>query len=161
MKHKYRKLELLFYVFLALFCLVFGILSMQMPFGSMRKPGQAFFPTLMSGIGLVLSILCIIETVQKIRKEAPDEEPEAGVYFSQKGSIWAVVVYIGMILFFIIFAKIIGSYVCIGLLLLILSKVQGLEGWIKPLLLTVVGTAAFYLIFGQFLGVALPSGFLI
>ena len=159
-KSKYTRYELAFYLILAVLCAVYGVFSLQMPMGKLSNPAQGFFPALMSVIGLGLSLLCAWGPLRKLRRPAADEE-KPGVDFTGRSGLLTVALYIGMILFFILFAGVLGSYVCVFLLVLVLCKAQGLPGAIKPLLLAACSAAAFYLTFGRFLGVMLPSGLLI
>ena len=159
MKNRYYKIELAFFLILAAMCAGYGILALQMPLGRLSNPAQGFFPGLMSLIGLILSLLCAYKSFRKLKGPAEDANP--GVDLGQKSSLVTVAVYLGMIIFFIIFADIIGSYTCLVLLVLGLSKAQGLPGIVKPLILALCSAAVFYLVFGSFLGVMLPTGFLI
>ena len=161
MKNKYYNIELAFFCILAIMCAVYGYLALQMPLGKLSNPAQGFFPGLMSLIGLVLSLICAATTLRKMRRTGEGEEPKGGVDFGQGSGFVTIALYIGMILFFIIFADIIGSYTCLFFLVLVLAKAQKLPGIVKPLVLAALSAVGFYLVFGAFLGVMLPKGFLI
>ena len=107
MKNRYYKIELAFFLILAAMCAGYGILALQMPLGRLSNPAQGFFPGLMSLIGLILSLLCAYKSFRKLKGPAEDANP--GVDLGQKSSLVTVAVYLGMIIFFIIFADIIGS----------------------------------------------------
>lgn len=160
MKNKYHLYETVAYLSLMVLCIVYCSFALKMPFGKLAKPGQGFFPIILSLIGAALSAIATADSY-KAYKRPEAKEAQPGVDFGNINSIRRLIIYVAMIVFFIIFADILGAYMCILIMIFTLSKIQRLPGLIKPTLLAVCSTLAFYLVFNQFLGVLLPTGLLL
>ena len=68
--------------------------------------------------------------------------------------------YVATVAFFAGSQSYIGTYVGIFILVLVLSKISGLGGWVKPVALAGGCTAVAFFLFGLVLGVPLPLGIL-
>ncbi|MBW7573211.1 tripartite tricarboxylate transporter TctB family protein [Caproiciproducens faecalis] len=150
----------IFYFSITAVSLIYFLSAIELPFGTFSKPMQGFYPIILSVIAIALSAYNGVTLLLKKAKET-DEQEEPGVEFTGRKDVLKFFAYIGVIIFFIVFSGIIGAYTCLFLLVFALSKIQGLQGIWKPLLLAAGTAVCFYLLFGVVLEVVLPTGFLI
>ncbi|MEH7387798.1 tripartite tricarboxylate transporter TctB family protein [Bacillus sp. JJ1521] len=157
-----NKKSAIFYFTLAVLCFIYFLSAIKIPFGSLSKPLQGFFPVTLSVIGIAL---CLFNGIRDlVEKSKPNKETgleESGVEFTDKKAVFKLVSYIGVIILFILLAGILGTFTCIFLLVLVLSKIQGLPGIVKPLFIAIGTAVVFYLVFGLLLEVLLPTGIFI
>lgn len=119
--------------------------------GSIRMPKEGFMPMLV-GAGAVL--ISAFLTVQS---------------FLGKGDAKNVTFHISWPRFFLLVGisvayaltlNLLGYMIATFLFLFAVLKIAGVGGWVKPLIIALISSVAFYLIFKVALGVMLPTGFL-
>ena len=149
-KHKPFPLELTFDFILAALGIIIVFTSLKYGFGTLRTPGPGLFPFFL-GIGLLIFSLAILisEFRTQIRSTSLNREDSKTLL----SMIFAFCVWIlAMPLLGYVFVTVLVTYgIC---------KIMNLEGWWKPLSVS-VGTALFiYFLFDYCLYIDLPKGIL-
>lgn len=144
------RLEVVFdFVLLVLGALVF-IVSWGYGFGTFRKPGPGLYPFF---IGLFIMVLSFVLLILELRAKSSPPLFETG----------GIKTFFLMTLTFclwIVLMPLLGYIVISMLATYAFCKVMKLEGWVKPLALS-LGTAVFiYLMFDYWLYIDLPRGIL-
>jgi len=119
--------------------------------GTMRMPKEGFLPMLL-GIGMTaISGWLLIESCM-----GKGDAGQVKLSFSwlRFGALIAVSLLYALTLQTV--GYLIGSF----LFLLLIFKIAGVAGWGKPVVISLICSAAFYLVFKMALGVMLPSGIL-
>ncbi len=145
------KRENIFVGSISVFCILYLYFALQIPLGSPSKPSVGFLPVIFAIVGLILSIGIIITNI--IRKEYAESET-----FS-KESVKRIIGYILAVLFFVIAFQKLGAIISVFALILVVSKICGYDGWIKPIIFSLICSAITFVIFDMLLGVTLPTGF--
>jgi len=141
--------ESIFSLILAALGLFIIVVSLIIGFGTLEKPGSGLFPFL---VGL---LICIQSLIVLFKQKTGSNKPLfhkfemknlflMGVTFA----LWIILMpYLGYLLttFIVVFS---------------FSKILRLEGWVKPLVLSIGTTALCYLLFDYLLYLDLPRGFL-
>jgi putative tricarboxylic transport membrane protein len=137
---------------LNLILLIFGLaimaLALQMGFGSLKRPGSGLFP-FFSGL-----IVFLANAILLGRKS--QWSPSLFSRQEMNRFIWMVVPFV----LWILLMPLIGYIFMTFLSTLFLSKILRLEGWRKPLILSLGTTGLSYLLFGYYLYLDLPRGIL-
>ncbi|WP_120003326.1 tripartite tricarboxylate transporter TctB family protein [Nesterenkonia muleiensis] len=138
-------------------CLAIGIYFLL---GATRyAEGPAMFPSLLSWS--LIGVACcqiLLEIVRDNRaKEVPKSGKPAGQSRELRGPILASSLPIVLLLAFVIAVPYLGTYVSIGLFMVLGSWLAGKRKLYVILLLTVITVAGVYLIFDYFLRVPLPG----
>jgi putative tricarboxylic transport membrane protein len=149
-KRKPFPLEMTFDVILVLLGVVISLTSLQYGFGTLRTPGPGLFPFFL-GLGVLISglVLVMAEFRTQIRSASlnrEDVKPLLSMILAF--CVWILVMpFLGYV-----FATVLSTYgIC---------KIMNLEGWWKPLSVS-VGTALFiYFLFDYCLYIDLPKGIL-
>lgn len=149
-----KKKEAVFYGGLSILCAGYLIYSMQMPFGSLRKPGQGFIPVILGVMGIIISLWLLLNCI-RVKEKSHIENEE----ITKKGLL-RFLGYVTSIIAYILFSEIIGTYISIFVLVLFLTKISGLKGWGRPIIIAAACAVTFYLLFAVALAVPLPNGFL-
>lgn len=136
--------------------LAFGIIalvgSMQLGFGSLSQPGSGLFPFF---AGLMIVIAAPIAIVNSIVGRGSESE-----FILKKDGFRTLA---GMIVVFagwILAMPALGYVVVTFAAVLVLARLLGLEGWLKPLALSVATALATYVLFDRLLYLDLPRGLL-
>jgi putative tricarboxylic transport membrane protein len=141
--------ESIFSLILAAFGVFIIIVSLTIGFGTLKNPGSGLFPFLVGALIFVQSMTVFFR--QKPATEKALFDPNATrnlLLMSATFSLWIILMpYLGYVLvtFMVVFA---------------FSKILKLEGWIKPLILSIGTTGLCYLLFDLLMYLDLPRGFL-
>lgn len=120
-------------------------------FGSFLVPGAGFLPF---WYGVALAVLSAIWV---LGNRGPEENP---IPFWEKGHwVRPVIAFIAMVVYGWLMDKL-GYVLSTFLFVIAWQQLIEREKWGKTLLISVLGTAAMYLLFGHFLRVPLPQGIL-
>jgi hypothetical protein len=119
--------------------------AQQLTFGSLESPKSGFLPMLAGASALLLSLAIFLRQWRSTEKT--NQEPVDWTKF--------IFVIIGL-LFYITILTNIGYFAATLILLLYLFKVADTAGWLVPLLLAVISSVAFYLLFTRYLAIPLP-----
>ena len=135
-------------VIAAAVALVVGLLAawaaMGMRVGTLTDPGPGLWP-------LVASIAMVLASVALLVR--PGSATEADPF--TRASLIVLVGAVSLLAYSWLFERI-GFEIPTALLLLLWLKVIGRESWMSSIIITVVSTAVFYLLFVTGLGVSLP-----
>ena len=144
--------ESIFKFILLFLGLVIIIASLQYGIGTIKQPGTGAF-TLVLGVLILLSgAIHIILARSKSETHEPIFESNSEMKkFASLGFILVLWV-IGM--------PYLGYILMTFVITLVMSKVIQLEGWLKPILLSLITSAFIYLLFDYWLYIDLPRGIL-
>jgi putative tricarboxylic transport membrane protein len=144
------RLETIFDFILMVLGVIILVVSWGYGFGTFRRPGPGLYPFLIGALVLFFSMILLILEM-KPKKSEP--------VFTEGGAL----IFIFMIITFclwIVVMPFLGYVVVTFLATFVFSKIMRLEGWWKPLAIS-VGTALFiYLLFDYWLYIDLPRGIL-
>ncbi|WP_312338678.1 tripartite tricarboxylate transporter TctB family protein [Anaerospora hongkongensis] len=119
--------------------------AQQLAFGTLSSPKSGFLPHLAGSAAVLLSALLLVRQARS-NKAIPCEKADWTKF---------IFIIIGFI-FYIVVLSSIGYLLSTFILLFYLLKVTDTSGWIQPLLIAVISSAACYLVFGRYLAVPLP-----
>ena len=142
-----EKLVNLFLLLLSIFYLTYSRSHYKL--GTMRMPKEGFMPLLL-GLGMV----CISAylTVQAFLNKGDAQNVKFNISWPR------FFVLIGVCLLYAILLNTLGYLIATFLFLFAVFKIANLEGVKFPLILSLVCSVAFYLLFKVALGVMLPAG---
>lgn len=140
-----------FYVAFNIFCVVYTILCTQLEVGSFSTPGPGFVPVFLGVIGTILSTSL---TVLSFREQLEKKEGQSG----DKSNLIRLGLYILACFAFLPMFDFLGSLLSVFILVALLSRISGLKGWWKSVLLGLITSVLFYCLFAMVLQVPLPQG---
>ncbi len=141
--------ELIFNSVLMIMGVVIVIESLRIGFGTLKSPGSGLFTFLAGLLMVVLNFAIMFGTKSKKSEIVLDRYGSGNFFFM---SITLVL--------WIILMPLLGYVVITFIATFVLSKTMRLEGWLKPLLLSVGTTALCFVLFDYILYLDLPRGFL-
>lgn len=144
-----RKVDNIFISFIALFCALYMFFSSKMKMGTINAPGPGFVPVALGGIGLLVSLILLVTNLKKAEDNSEKVSKDGLLRFF--GYLIASIVFIPIMEF-------LGTIISIFVLVFALAKISGAKGWTNPLLLSVIFTAAAFIVFDLILKVSLPRG---
>ncbi|MDD4012470.1 MAG: tripartite tricarboxylate transporter TctB family protein [Sphaerochaetaceae bacterium] len=118
--------------------------------GTKRMPKEGFMPMII-GIGMVAISGWL--TIKAFLNKGDAQNVKFNISWLRLGAIVAVSLVYALVL------TALGYTISTALFLLAIFKLSGLGGWIKPSILAVGCSAAFFCLFKLALGVMLPGGF--
>jgi putative tricarboxylic transport membrane protein len=141
--------ELVFNIIVMVLAGYIMLVSVQMGFGTLKEPEAGFFPFL-GGVLLFFANLFVLG----------EKERQADSVFKQSSEIFILLKIALLFVFWIVLMPRLG-YVIVTLLTVFgMSKVLKLEGWVKPILLSVIVSFFIYLLFDYWFYLDLPRGIL-
>lgn len=142
--------RLFFNLFLILFATIVIISAFDLGLGTLESPGPGIFPLFCSSLIIVLNILILV-----FEKKSRDNDSLFN-QFGKKNFLLMIIPFFCWLLLINIF-----GYILITLITTYsFSKIAGLEGWIKPLILSLGISAFCYFLFDIYLYLDLPRGLL-
>jgi putative tricarboxylic transport membrane protein len=129
--------------------LVITIMSVQIGFGTLRAPGSGLF-TFLAGLLIFFPNLILLF---RRRSEKSD------IVLDRDGMIKFVVISVTLALW-IVLMPLLGYILMTFVATFVLARTMKLEGWLKPLLLSIGTTALCFVLFDYVLYLDLPRGFL-
>jgi hypothetical protein len=133
--------------------LVAAVSALALGFGSLAEPGPGFFPCV---IGLVLAASGARTGVSALRRTAgAPGAPPLG-----RSGVRRVLFMLASFVVWLLLLPAAGYVAATFVVAIAMSRTVGLEGWIRPLILSAALTVALYLLFDVFLYVDLPRGIL-
>jgi putative tricarboxylic transport membrane protein len=130
-----------------------SIEAWRLGLGSVHSPGVGFLPFLV-GVSLSLLALCslIIDITAARTKEGKDE------FFGP--FVMRVVLVVCFMGLYVVLLPVAGYLLSTFLLFVFLFKTAGVRRWSSTLTASLLTTCASYLLFGYWLGIRFPKGFL-
>ena len=119
-------------------------------FGSVNEPGAAFFPTVLGMLGLATSLKLLLTSLSAPMTDKAVDIPKPGLL--------RFLTYLAASLLFIPIFEHLGANIAIFVLVLVLTKVLGAKGWLRPVALASASSVVAYLLFVVMLEVPLPRG---
>ena len=133
--------------------LVVAASALGLGFGSLAEPGPGFFPCV---VGVALAASGARTGVSALRRagRAPGAPPIGAA------AIYRILLMLASFVAWLVLLPVAGYVLATFVVAFVMSRTVGLEGWIRPLVLSVVLAAALYLLFDLFFYVDLPRGLL-
>jgi hypothetical protein len=147
---RYFKLEMIFNYILTLLGLGIVFVATRYGFGSPGEPGPGFFPFF---IGLLIIIFGVILLSISRGTKATELFPS----IEGLKRFWAMAV---AFVVWLLLLHYLGYILITFLITLAMAKIMGLEGWLKPVLLSLGTTVFIYLLFDVWFYTDLPRGIL-
>ena len=119
--------------------------------GTMRMPKEGFLPMIL-GIGMTVISGWLL--IQSLMGKGDASRVRLDFSWLRFGAL------IGVSLLYALTLQTVGYMIGSFLFLLLIFKIAGVEGWKKPIAISLVCSVAFYLVFKMALGVMLPGGVL-
>jgi len=136
--------------------LAFGIValagSVQLGFGSLSQPGAGLFPFFAGLMIVIAAPIAIANAI--VRRESESE------LILKKNGLRTLGVMIAVFAAWILAMPTLGYVAVTFAAVLVLARLLGLEGWLKPLALSVATALATYVLFDRLLYLDLPRGLL-
>jgi len=134
---------------LSVFYLTYSINHYKL--GTMRMPKEGFLPRLL-GIGMTAISGWLL--IRSLMGKGDAGHVKLGFSWLRFGALIAVSFLYALTL------QTIGYLIATFVFLLLVFKIAGVDGWVKPVVISLGCSAAFYLLFKMALGVMLPGGVL-
>jgi len=144
------RLETIFDLVLMILGVIILIVSWGYGFGTFRRPGPGLYPFFIGALVLFFSLILFILEMKPKKTES---------VFTKKGALTFILMIVTFCLWIVVM-PVLGYVVVTFLATFAFTKIMKLEGWWKPLAIS-VGTAVFiYLLFDYWLYIDLPRGIL-
>ena len=134
---------------LSVFYLTYSLSNYKL--GTVRAPKEGFMPMI---VGVVATLISAFLLVQSLLNKGDAQNVKFNISWKRFFLLIAISLAYALLL------NTIGYTVSSFLFLLAVLKIAGVNGWKKPLIISVISAVAFYLIFKVALGVMLPAGFI-
>lgn len=148
---------------------IYTILAMNIPLGSITQPGPGLYPVAIGYIAICLSLFVAISEsnakrkIQEYKKDQNsrnewvqfDGESQVG-----EGSLLKIIACNLIVLSMIFLFNYLGALLSLFFLTLLLLKAFGTPGFIKPLIISICFALLIYLLFNNLLNLLLPKGLL-
>ena len=141
--------ESIFSLILAALGLFIVVVSLVIGFGTLKNPGSGLFPFL---VGL---LVCIQSLIVLFKQKRRGHRPSFNTYEIKNLLLMSITFILWMVLM-----PYLGYLFVTFVVVFSFCKILRLEGWIKPLVLSICTTGLCYLLFGYLLYLDLPRGFL-
>ena len=127
--------------------------SRQLSFGTFRVPHTGFFPKILVGLLLLLSLSCLVQTLRATETERPaDKIPTEG--WIRIGATLTTLVGFALVLEWL------GFLLSTFLLMVLLLRAIEAPKWSKVIIVALATAVVSYILFAWLLGVPLPAGVL-
>lgn len=147
-----HRLETIFCFGLIVFFMVVLVISVRLGFGAMKNPGPGFFPAFISLFGILFTILVLVQLLYaRGRAEPGNRIFEEG---QQKRFLAMAATFCG----WLSLMPWLGFIVVTFLATMAFSKIMRLEGWWRPVLLSICASVFIYLLFDVWFYADLPRG---
>ena len=136
---------------LALGCAII-VISVQYGFGNLNKPGPGLYTVF---IGLFMTV-CSLWNVVSLVKETKGRQ----ALFQDRSEVKKMAMVMASFILWVLGMPYLGYAAISFLAAFAIAKVMGLEGWVKPLVLSLSTSLLIYVLFDYFLYIDLPRGIL-
>lgn len=148
-----RNMDLSSSIFLMAVGLAFLLGGAQLGVGHLHEPGPGFFPFLMGGVVVVLSLLQGLGSYSGQGGSSP-----SGGFWKEKNSWKRVYSSLFSLVFYVFVLESLGYISATFLFLLYLIKFTGKKGWPSSILIAALASLISYLLFKVGMEVPLPKG---
>lgn len=129
----------------------------------MRQPG--FYDVVgpdryAMGIGFLLVVAGAIYVFSQMKEKRVIKEPAADKEGEEKKTLVKVVGIVGVVVLYGFLMTIIGYFLASIVFFVLVCKILGVKSWLFNIIFSVAVTVIYQLIFGNFLGVILPQGYI-
>lgn len=149
-KLKKFSLETAFILILAALGMIISIVSLGYGFGTFKRPGTGLYPFF---IGLCVFIFSTALAVSQLRSSTH-------VSLFGRGEVKTFLLMVASFCLWIVVMPLLGYVLVTPLVTFTFAKIMKLEGWWKPLSISVASTLFIYLLFDYWLYIDLPRGIL-
>ncbi|HYL81832.1 MAG TPA: tripartite tricarboxylate transporter TctB family protein, partial [Candidatus Acidoferrum sp.] len=132
-----------------------ALASLQLPLGTLHRPGSGFFPLI---LGLILMALAFCHLWQSRRAAPAPATPVASQ--GRRGSVWRVLLFLGAIALAMALLDTLGFPVVAFLLMVALLEILGIRRRRDSVVIALCTAVAAYVLFVQWLQIPLPKGWL-
>jgi putative tricarboxylic transport membrane protein len=122
--------------------------SSKLPFGTVRSPGQGFFPWWISSVIVVLALLLMLQALKS----------GSGAGQEGAGRMAKVVALLGVLTAYTFLLDPLGYPLCTFLLVLFMLRVTDRQRWPVALGMAAITAIGSYVVFAMWLSVPLPRG---
>ena len=142
-----EKLTNLFLFLVSVFYLTYSITHYKL--GTIRMPKEGFMPLL---LGIGMTGISGFLMIQSFLNKGDAQNVKFGISWLRFFALIVVSFLYAMTMQTV--GYLIGSFA----FLLIVFKIAGVEGWVKPVVISLICSVCFYVVFRMMLGVMLPKG---
>lgn len=139
----------LFLLLLSVFYLSYSVTHYNI--GTFRVPKEGFMPLLLGIAGVLLSAFL---TVQAFMNRGDAQKVRFSISWLRFFGL------IGISLLYALTMESVGYLLDTFVFLLVVLKIAKVDGWVKPVVISLLTAVVFYLIFKSALGVMLPGGWI-
>lgn len=148
-----RRADRIFDMLMASLCVFYLVSALKLNIGTIKETGPGFMPVLL-GVGSVVVAGLILRNSFKSTESRKTEEVSKEGKWRYFSCILACIVFIPLF-------EQLGPLVSVFALVLALTKIWGSRGWLKPVLMSAMSSAAVYLVFSILLEVPFPRDILL
>lgn len=138
---------------------VYEVMGMNMPRGTLAYPGPGFFPTLIGVFLIATAAGCVIQELLG-RKRAPETPAAAPAAPPPERQVAKTVQLLALLVGYMLVLKPLGFPIAIAVFVAIAIRIFGYRKWLPTAAMAVVIAAASYVAFVAWLKVPLPLGLL-
>lgn len=145
-----KRIEAAFYFIIVVCCIGYIYSAFSLRIGSFSEPGAGLIPLLYGIAGLILSSVLLITALRKpdsCEGETAGSGEESGEESTGSLPYRKLLLFLVTLTAYLVLFQVVDFLILTFVLMLALAKTFGLEGWIKPLILSVAFVAGVYVIF--------------
>lgn len=140
-----------------LVCSLYFYQSLQLEYGTLDAPGPGFLPVVLGFLGTIIVAGLLIGTLMSKNRSREDASAEEA---KSMASYRPLVFYIAVMAALILLFEVIGVIPCLFAATILFSKICGLKGWGKPVILGAVTATVIYTVFAVIFNIPMPQGIL-
>lgn len=152
--------EIYFTGFILLLSIIYTFNTLTLRMGNVNAPGPGFLP-LGIGIGaIIMAVIVLTNSLLKMKKEKLKEQPNQEEDSPEVINNRRVFLFVlGIVIYTAIF-EVAGFLVATFCLMFYLFRIMGIEGWLKPIVYSLLSAGIAYIVFALWLKVPFPQGFI-
>jgi putative tricarboxylic transport membrane protein len=142
---------------------IYWIMALQMPRGSIAYPGPGFYPIVVGGFLVVTAAVCFgisLFQAKKEKAEMTSGTPEPSKPVDKALAVPPTMQLLALLVFYAGSLPYLGFPLAVSVLLLLAMRIFGYRRWLRGVLITALILAVSYVTFVYWLSVPLPRGFL-
>lgn len=160
--------ERYFAAFTLIFSLIYTWKSLSLRVGTLAAPGPGFLPLIVGTASAAIAASILINSyivmdhrgkINRAKEETPAKAEKSGETPTEEDKAKIIFFAIGAIIYIIVLETL-GYLISTFCLMLYLLRVMRVEGWWRPVVLSVVCSVIAYVVFAVWLKVPLPKGLL-